>query len=179
MTRPFVFAILCAFAAACSASDAPTDSGSDTDLVAPTPPPLENESAAAPPTVSESTPVLSYADAFIMEPIGARDMTMGGITLTVEGGTATLTGASSPSVGTIELHTMAMSEGRMQMRQVQSLEIADGQTLELKRGGHHFMMFDIGEDVVAGETVDITLTLDADGAPMTVVVEADVRAIGE
>lgn len=155
MTRLFAFAAVLAFAAACSPSDAPT------------------------PAASENGPVLSYTDAFVMEPIGARDMTMGGLTLSVEGGDVTLTGASSSSIGTIELHTMAMSDGRMQMRQVQSFDIADGEALELKRGGNHFMMFDVGEDVVSGETVDITLTLDADGEPMTLVVEADVRAVGE
>ncbi|MEC7288725.1 MAG: copper chaperone PCu(A)C, partial [Pseudomonadota bacterium] len=117
--------------------------------------------------------------AFVMEPIGGRDMTMGGISLSVDGGDVTLTSASSPSIGTIELHTMAMNDGRMQMRQVESFDLADGQTLELKRGGNHFMMFDVGEDVVGGETIDITLNFDSAGAPMTLVVEADVRVVGE
>jgi len=135
--------------------------------------------AACAPSSSDGEPVLSYTDAFVMEPIGGRDMTMGGLSLSVEGGDVTLIGASSPSIGTIELHTMAMADGRMQMRQVDSFDIADGEALELKRGGNHFMMFDVGEDVVSGETIDITLTLDADGEPMTLVVEADVRAVGE
>lgn len=155
MTRLFASAALLALATACSPADAPT------------------------PPASETGPVLSYTDAFVMEPIGSRDMTMGGLTLSVAGGDVTLTGASSPSIGTIELHTMAMADGRMQMRQVEGFDIADGETLELKRGGNHFMMFDVGEDVVSGETVDITLRLDADGEPMTLVVEADVRVVGE
>lgn len=155
MTRFLASAAVLALAAACSPSDAPT------------------------PPSGDSGPVLSYTDAFVMEPIGARDMTMGGLSLSVEGGDVTLTGASSPSIGTIELHTMAMSDGKMQMRQVESFDIAAGEALELKRGGNHFMMFDVGEDVVSGETIDITLTLDADGEPMTLVVEAEVRAVGE
>lgn len=155
MTRLFATSALLALAAACSPADAPV------------------------PPASDSGPVLSYTNAFVMEPIGARDMTMGGLSLSVEGGDVTLTEASSPSIGTIELHTMAMADGKMQMRQVDSFEIADGGTLELQRGGNHFMMFDVGEDVVSGETIDITLTLDADGEPMTLVVEADVRAVGE
>ena len=52
-------------------------------------------------------------------------MTMGGVTVSVEGGDVTLTSASSPSFGTIELHTMAMVDDRMQMRQV---EISRSQT---------------------------------------------------
>lgn len=155
MPRLLASAALLAFAAACSPADAPT------------------------PPASDSGPVLSYTDAFVMEPIGARDMTMGGLTLSAKGGDVTLNSASSTSIGTIEMHTMAMTDGRMQMRQVDSFEIADGEALELKRGGNHFMMFDVGEDVVSGETIDITLNLDAGGEPMTLVVEADVRAVGE
>ena len=155
MTRLFASAALLAFASACAPSDAPT------------------------PPASDGGPVLSYTDAFVMEPIGARDMTMGGLTLSVEGADVTLTDASSPSIGTIELHTMAMTDGKMQMRQVESFDISEDAPLELKRGGNHFMMFDVGEDVVSGETIDITLNLDADGEPMTLVVEAEVRAVGE
>ncbi|NQY38978.1 MAG: copper chaperone PCu(A)C [Henriciella sp.] len=141
--------------AACSPADAPT------------------------PPASEASPVLSYSDAFVMEPIGGRDMTMGGVTISVDGGDVILNSASSPSFGTIELHTMAMMDDRMQMRQVENFEIADGEALELKRGGNHLMMFDVGEGVTGGETVDITFNFEANGEPMTLVVEADVRVVGE
>ncbi|MEL6413845.1 MAG: copper chaperone PCu(A)C [Pseudomonadota bacterium] len=141
--------------AACSPADAPT------------------------PPASETGPVLSYSGAFVMEPIAGRDMTMGGVTVSVEGGDVTLTSASSPNFGTIELHTMAMVDDRMQMRQVENFEITEGEALELKRGGNHLMMFDIGEGVTGGETIDITLNFETDGEPMTLVVEADVRAVGE
>ena len=126
-----------------------------------------------------SVPVLSYSDAFVMQPIAGRDITMGGLKLSTDGGDVTLTSASSPSIDTIELHTMSMTDGKMQMRQVEGFEIADGESLELKRGGNHLMLFGVGEGVVAGETIDITLNLEADGAPMTLIVEADVRAVGE
>lgn len=131
------------------------------------------------PPANAADPILSYTDAFVMEPIGGRDMTMGGILLSVEGGDVTLTSASSPSFGTIELHTMAMVDDRMQMRQVENFQIADGETLELKRGGNHLMMFDVDEGVVGGETVDITLNFETGGEPLTLVVEADIRAVGE
>ncbi|MEL6859824.1 MAG: copper chaperone PCu(A)C [Pseudomonadota bacterium] len=155
MSRLLLSAALLSLAAACSPADAPT------------------------PPASEAGPVLSYTDAFVMEPIGGRDMTMGGVTLSVEGGDVTLTSAASTSIGSIELHTMAMNDGKMQMRQVEGFEIADGTNLELKRGGNHFMMFDVGEDVMGGETVDILLNFDSDGDPMTLVIEADVRTVGE
>lgn len=155
MSRILLSAAVLSLAAACSPADAPV------------------------PAASEAGPVLSYTDAFVMEPIGGRDMTMGGINLSVDGGAVTLTSASSTSIGTIELHTMAMVDGKMQMRQVEGFDLADGDTLELKRGGNHMMMFGVGTDVTGGETVDITLNFDADGTPMTLVVEADVRVVGE
>ncbi len=155
MSRLLASAAFIGLATACSPADAPT-----------------------PPT-AETGPVLSYTDAFVMEPIGARDMSMGGVTLSVEGGDVTLTSASSTSIDTIELHTMAMVDGKMQMRQVDGFEIADGGNLELKQGGDHLMLFGVGSDVVGGETIDITLNFDANGEPMTLVVEADVRVVGE
>lgn len=155
MSKWLISAAAFGLVAACSPADAPT------------------------PPASETSPVLSYSDAFVMEPIGGRDMTMGGVTVSVEGGDVTLTSASSPSFGTIELHTMAMVDDRMQMRQVENFEIADGEALELKRGGNHLMMFDVGEGVTGGETVDITLNFEAEGEPMMLVVEADVRVVGE
>ena len=102
MLRIFISVAAISLAAACSPADAPT-----------------------PPASEAAGPVLSYTDAFVMEPIGGRDMTMGGISLSVEGGDVTLTEASSASIGTIELHTMAMADGRMQMRQVENFEIAE------------------------------------------------------
>ena len=124
-------------------------------------------------------PVLSYTDAFVMAPLAGRNMTMGGINLSVAGGDVRLTGASSPAFGAIELHTMEMTDGRMQMRQADGFDIADGDTLALKRGGAHMMIFDPQIAIAPGDTVDLTLTFDANGVPLTLVVEAEVRAVGE
>lgn len=132
------------------------------------------------PDAAETGPVLSYTDAFVMEPIGSPDVTMGGVKLSVEGGDVRLVGASSDVAGAIEMHTMAMVDGKMQMRPVaDGFEIGDGETLELKRGGNHFMIYNVTPDVRSGETVDIRLDFDAGGEPMTLIVEADVKAVGE
>jgi len=128
---------------------------------------------------SEAKPVLSYTDAFVMEPIGERDMTVGGVTVSVEGGDVRLIAASSDDADTIEIHTMSMEDGRMRMRQVDGFDIADGETLELKRGGNHFMVFGVSENVIAGETVDMTLVFKTGEEELVLVVEADVRAVGE
>lgn len=130
-------------------------------------------------TPRQNGPVLSYTGAFVMEPIGGRDMTMGGVSLSVEGGDVRLVGASSPSIGAIELHTVTMDNGTMRMRQVEGYDIAGGETLALKRGSDHLMMFGLNDELVAGDTVDITLDFEADGTPMNLVIEADVRGLGE
>lgn len=137
--------------------------------------PSENSQSAA-----VTQPVIGYSEAFIMEPIGGRDMTMGGVTVTVEAADARLIGASSPEIGTIELHTMAMTDGKMRMRQVEGFDIAAGETLSLKRGSDHFMMFDVSEAVQGGETIDLTLEFEtASAETLTLVVPAEVRTIGD
>ena len=70
-------------------------------------------------------PVLSYDNAFIMAPIAGRDVTMGGIEISVKGADVTLTGVSTDIAGTVETHTMAMEDGTMKMRKVDGFELAD------------------------------------------------------
>ncbi|MBR9833905.1 MAG: copper chaperone PCu(A)C [Alphaproteobacteria bacterium] len=127
----------------------------------------------------QAGPVLSYTDAFVVEPIAGRDMTMGGVQVSITGGDVRLVGASSDAIETIELHTMSMTDGKMRMRQVDGFDLNDGETLSLQRGGNHMMMFGLSPDIVSGETIDITLDFEADGKPMTLVIEADVRSVGE
>ena len=126
MTRFLASAAIVSLVAACSPADAPT------------------------PRAVESGPVLSYTDAFVMEPISGRDITMGGVTVSVDGGDVTLTSASSTSIDTIELHTMATVDGKMQMRQVEGFEIADGSNLELQRGGLDVQTVEHATDGVVG-----------------------------
>ena len=104
---------------------------------------------------------------------------MGGVTLSVAGGDVSLTSATSDAFGTIEFHTMSMTDGRMQMRQVEAFELADGETLTLARGTNHLMMYDPKVSLTPGDTVDITLNFDANGVPLTMVIAADVRAVGD
>ncbi|MEM8615643.1 MAG: copper chaperone PCu(A)C [Pseudomonadota bacterium] len=138
--------------------------------------PADTPSDAA--TLQQEGPVLSYTDAFVMEPIAGRDMTMGGVTLSVEGGDVELIGATSDAFEAIELHTMSMVDDKMQMRQVEVFEIVEGTDLELKRGGNHLMMFGIDEAVTAGETVEIALDFGTEDGDMTLIIEAEVKAIG-
>lgn len=135
--------------------------------------------AACGPSASDG-PVLSYEDAFIMAPIAGRDVAMGGIEISVKGGDVTLTSVISDVARTVEIHTMEMNDGTMQMRPVDSLTIADGETLTLERGGNHLMFFGLVEDLAAGEMANISFTFETEeGEPLTLEAEAEVRAQGE
>ena len=126
-----------------------------------------------------SGPVLSYSDAFIMQPIGGRDMTMAGLELNVSGGEATLVAAQTPAAEVVELHTVSMQDGRMQMRQVESLTVSEESPLSLKRGSDHLMVFGVTEPLTVGESVDITLSFETANGPQTLVVDAEVRSLAD
>ena len=116
-----------------------------------------------------------------MAPIAGRDITMGGIEITVEGGDVRLTGVSSDVATTVETHTMAMVDDRMQMRPVDGWDLKAGDTLKLDRGGDHLMFFGVDEALAAGDTANVTFYFDVEGReePLTLEAEAEVRGMGE
>lgn len=125
----------------------------------------------------ETGPVLSYSDAFIVQPLDGRDMTLAGLELSVEGGEVALIGVETPVAETVELHTMGMEDGIMRMRQVERFAVADGEALSLKRGSDHLMVFGVTEQLELGETVDMTLAFETENGPLTLVVDAEVRSL--
>ncbi|MEL7546658.1 MAG: copper chaperone PCu(A)C [Pseudomonadota bacterium] len=129
--------------------------------------------------VADATPVLSYTDAFIFQPPGGRDMTMAGLTLSIEGGSAELVAVESPVAESIEMHTVSMQDGTMKMRQVDSLPVDAESPLSLQRGGDHLMVFGLSEPLTPGETIDITLSFETEAGPTNLVVEAEIRSLGD
>lgn len=125
----------------------------------------------------ETGPVLSYTEAFIVQPLDGRDMTLAGLELSVEGREVSLVGVEMPIAETVELHTMGMENGVMRMRQVERLLVADDEPLSLKRGSDHLMVFGVTEELELGETVDMTLAFETENGPLTLVVDAEVRSL--
>jgi copper(I)-binding protein len=75
-----------------------------------------------------------------------------------------------------EVHSMAMEQGVMKMREVKDgLEIKAGETVELKPGGYHVMFVDLKQPLKQGDTVKVTLKFAKAG---TIDVEYPVAAIG-
>jgi periplasmic copper chaperone A len=90
-----------------------------------------------------------------------------------------LVSASSPVASVVEVHEMAMEKDVMRMRAVPALELAPGQTTELKPGGYHVMLMDLKQPLQGGDTVSLTLVFeDANRARSSQTVLAPVRALG-
>ncbi len=97
-------------------------------------------------------------------PAGAR---MGAIYLRLRSASGDrLLGASVPRSVTAEtqLHeTIGGGGGSMKMREVSSIELPAGQTVELKPGGFHVMLMGLKHRLKAGEKVSVTLRFETVG----------------
>lgn len=54
-----------------------------------------------------------------------------------------------------------MGGGMMTMRQVPSIDVPAGETVELKPGGFHIMLLDVQRVIEPGETIEVTLTFES------------------
>ena len=90
-----------------------------------------------------------------------------------------LVAASSPLAGVVEIHEMRMDGTTMRMRALpDGLELPAGKTVELKPGGFHVMLMDLKGQVKAGETVDVTLTIEGkDGKKEQIALKVPVKAL--
>ena len=93
----------------------------------------------------------------------------GVIYLTIENGTGTddrLLAAESDRCGTIELHATQFDDNRvmrMRLAEPELLEIKSGETMEMVPGGLHVMCIDPTEPFRAGDTIDVSVTLEQAG----------------
>jgi len=107
----------------------------------------------------------------------AGQPTGGGYMSFVNAGPADKLVAISADVSTsVEMHTMTMEGDVMRMRQVDAIDLAAGQTVELKPGGFHVMFVGLKAPLKAGEKfpaklkfekageVDVTFNVEAPAA---------------
>ena len=76
-----------------------------------------------------------------------------------------ITSASSTATDTVQLHTTKGSDGGTKMEQVHEFTIEPGATLELKPGGDHIMLMDMGCSLAAGGATTVTVKTE-DGASL-------------
>ena len=75
-----------------------------------------------------------------------------------------LIGVSADVAGKVEVHEMAMNNGVMTMRPLDSgLTIDPGKTVKLAPGGYHLMMFDLKAPLKQGDKVPVTLEFEKAG----------------
>ena len=89
---------------------------------------------------------------------------------------ATITGASSPAYGSVELHETRVVEGVSRMRPVPELRLAPGDAAVLKPGGLHLMLMQPHAPLKAGSKVAVEFRLKGGGVLRG---EFDVRAAGD
>ncbi len=119
-------------------------------------------------------------NAFVNDPIGGRDVTAGGLSITALGGDAKIIAASSPAAERVELHVNQVDDGVMRMRPVDAFELQNGEVFPISPGGPHLMFFGFDEAIDAGDTIELTLTLEwAGGETETVTSRAAVRSISD
>ena len=91
---------------------------------------------------------------------------------------ARLLEARSSVAGVVELHEMSMEGTTMRMRAVPGIDLPAGKTVELKPGGYHVMLMDLKQPLKDGQTVAITLVVEAaDKKRESIEVKATVRPL--
>jgi periplasmic copper chaperone A len=91
---------------------------------------------------------------------------------------AKLVAAKSPVAAVVELHEMTMDKDMMKMRAITSLALPAGKTVELRPGSYHVMLIDLKAQIKEGDTVPVTLTVEAaDGKRSELEVKVPVRAL--
>ncbi len=113
--------------------------------------------------------VASAADVAVNSPwvrasLVQSEITAGYLEITNSGKTDdALVAASSPVAGRVEIHTMKMADGVMQMRKLEKLDVPAGKTVTLAPGGDHLMFFELKQTLKKGESVPVTLTFEKSG----------------
>jgi periplasmic copper chaperone A len=83
----------------------------------------------------------------------------------------------SSAAGSVEIHSMTMNNGVMQMRKMDTLPLAAGKPVELAPSGFHLMLFDLKKPLKAGEQVEFTLHLkDSAGKASTMKLSVPIKA---
>jgi periplasmic copper chaperone A len=74
-----------------------------------------------------------------------------------------LLAASSPAARSVELHETTMTDGDMQMREVERLELAPGAVVSLSPGGMHLMLIGLVKPLKVGAVIPLTLQFERAG----------------
>lgn len=71
----------------------------------------------------------------------------------------TLTHVESSAADVVEIHSMSMQNGVMEMRMLDTLALPAGKTVRLEPGGLHLMLFDLKQPLAEGRQIEFLLHL--------------------
>lgn len=75
--------------------------------------------------------------------------------------------AETPVAGIVELHTMTLKDGVMEMKAEDAFEVPAGKAIALNPGGKHIMLMNVKMPIRPGDKVPLTLTFEgADRKPL-------------
>jgi copper(I)-binding protein len=118
---------------------------------------------AAPPA-EPAGPAINVTDAWATVTPGGVNVSAGYLAIANSGAEADrLTGASTPRAASVEMHTMTMNAGVMEMRQVDGLDVPAGGAASLAPGGNHLMFIGVTQPFTEGEQIPVTLTFEHGG----------------
>lgn len=75
--------------------------------------------------------------------------------------TAAAEDTTTTAMGSGDMGSGDMGGGMMTMREVPSIAVPAGETVELKPGGFHIMLLDVQRVIEPGETIEVTLTFES------------------
>lgn len=108
-----------------------------------------------------TSPGVLVEDAWVRATTGAKDTTMTAafLSLTNPGDTdVKLTSATSPVAGVVQLHEMAMQDGKMVMREkAGGITVPAASHAHLSPGGDHIMLMSLKRPLNPGDEVPLTL----------------------
>jgi copper(I)-binding protein len=87
----------------------------------------------------------------------------GYLTLANKGADDRLISASTPFATSVEMHTMKVEGNMMRMREVGTIELPAGKSVEMKPGGLHLMLVGLKEPLVDGRSFPMKLTFQKAG----------------
>jgi copper(I)-binding protein len=131
----------------------------------------------APVKAAATTPAVIVEDAWVRATAGAKDtsMTAAFMSLTNPGpADIKLTSATSPVAGLVQLHEMAMTDGKMVMQEkTGGITVPAGSHAQLAPSGDHVMLMGLKHGLEPGDEVPLTLKFsDGSSHDLTVPVKA-------
>ena len=126
--------------------------------------------------LSQAANLAIVKDAWVRLPPPGADIAAAYLTLEAKR-PLTLSGAKSPAAEAVELHSMSMKNGVMEMRHLPALELEPGKPVTLEPGGLHLMLINLKKPLKVGDKVRLVLSFKQEKhSAQTISVQAIVKA---